>query len=134
MGAGGWSETSVPSAISGAGGAGVEGTGPTPGGGGAGWDCGATWVESVPGGMGGGDCGCEEGLPMVQAPSTQTHPPLPWTQCPPVQTALGEGGISQWPAIQTQRWATFDQWPAIQTYPGPGEAVTCSPTALGGES
>src|SRR5580658_10844543 len=115
MGAGGSSYTTVPSAISGGGGAEGEGITEAPGGaGGRSEACGAGFA-AAPGGAKGGVGGCAEAVPMVHAPSTQTHPELPCTQWPPTQSALGEGGISQRPATQTQRCETLFQCPAIQT-------------------
>src|ERR1017187_10473365 len=101
--------------MAGAGG-GVEGAGPAEAAGGAGgppgggpW--GAGFAGAVPGGAGGA-WGAEGGSLTVQAPSTQAQPAFPWTQWPAIHTALGEGGISQWPATQAQLWVQDDQCPA----------------------
>jgi hypothetical protein len=87
----------VPSSISATDGAGEEGEGRAVFGGTGGGSEGPAWgvaAVGAPGGTGGFWDGDAE-APTVQVPSAHTHPELPWTQWPPTQMALGEGGISQ---------------------------------------
>ena len=117
MGAGGALSTSVSSDISGGGGVDGWGTvteaGGAGGGGVSGWagpgGVAAGAVEGGVGGGGGAPSGAAGGVPTVQVPSAQTQPAPAGTQWPGVQMALGDGGISQCPATQTQRRFTWDQ-------------------------